>query len=508
MALWKRDSGEGDRAAAEAAPFEPRSGADLMTDGQRHVGARVDLSRVEELAGRVLRDWLSDSSPRRRAAGEYYLSRLSRESLLVPNDLAMAEYCRRRFSGTQAHAVEMGTGFGELSLLLALSGIPTIAFESDFGRHSGAEALLSGLAACGIDVGDVSLVYGTFPLALDLRVLDKPGPAVFLSSNVTSSWVMEHIDSVHRALRLFDHLVIDLARFGIARNDGDIRSLVADLERDGFTEVARVYAATGSDVRHFARRSGPETTILVPAQPEPDELEVEEEEDVAFATELRWADTLDRLLVPGLQHRIAKHGSARTGAYNFYAARLEQGVLLQDYEIAVARALLERRMGITHIDEVGSGFGELVFLLAWNGFRVRGFEADLLRAQAARRLRRVLELADPELTRRAQLVEENFPSSSAPPPRARSLLLTTNLVATRSPEQQAEIVRAMREYSFALVDIQRLFDKRDDAAAIAEGLALFEEAGFAAPELFLDLGQNGRYLLFCWEAGTGNGRGD
>jgi len=48
-----------------------------------------------------------------------------------------------------------------------------------------------------------------------------------------------------------------------------------------------------------------------------------------------------------------------------------------------------------------------------------------------------------------------------------------------------------------------MFVSRDDPAAIAEGLALFTQAGFAEPEVFLDLGEYDRYLLFCG-AGTGN----
>src|SRR5262249_16931169 len=151
---------------------------------------------------------------------------------------------------------------------------------------------------------------------------DRPGPAVFVSSNVTSSWVMEHIDSVHRALRLFDHLVIDLARFGVARNEADIRALVGELERNNFAEVARVYSANGSDVRHFERRSGLETTIpAASARPAADDVEADPE-GVSFSSELRWADTLDRLLVPVLQHQIEQLGAAATGAYSFYAVRV------------------------------------------------------------------------------------------------------------------------------------------------------------------------------------------
>jgi hypothetical protein len=106
-------------------------------------------------------------------------------------------------------------------------------------------------------------------------------------------------------------------------------------------------------------------------------------------------------------------------------------------------------------------------------------------------------MADPELTCRITLLEENFPSSAKPPPGATSLVLATNLVATRTPDQQLETVLAMRRYSFALVDVQRFFEKREDEVSQEVVLGLFAKAGFARPEQFLDLGANGRYLLFA-----------
>jgi hypothetical protein len=100
------------------------------------------------------------------------------------------------------------------------------------------------------------------------------------------------------------------------------------------------------------------------------------------------------------------------------------------------------------------------------------------------------------LTSNIGLLEADFPGDIAPAG-ARSLVLCTNLVVSRTPEQQAEIVRAMRRYAYAIVDIQRLFVQRKDADSQAEALALFADAGFGPPELFLDLGASGRYMLFA-----------
>ncbi|MBV8189193.1 MAG: hypothetical protein JO339_18265, partial [Alphaproteobacteria bacterium] len=180
---------------------------------------QLDFRRIDQLGVAVLRDWLAADPARELSAGEYYLARLARGNLLVENELALVDYCRRNFDAGEDYVVEMGTGFGELSLMLALSGFEATAFESDARRHAGASALLDGLARQGIDIDGMALVFGAFPTALGFGTLDRGGAAIFVSTNVTSSWVMDHIDSVHRALRLFDHLVVDLARFGVERDE-------------------------------------------------------------------------------------------------------------------------------------------------------------------------------------------------------------------------------------------------------------------------------------------------
>src|SRR5262245_2157578 len=110
-----------------------------------------EFNRVNELGVSILRDWLAADPSHARGAGEYYAARLAGGKLLVDNELAIADYCRKHF-GLDAHFVEMGTGFGELSLMLALSGFQATGFESDTGRYTGADALRAGLGQQGLDV--------------------------------------------------------------------------------------------------------------------------------------------------------------------------------------------------------------------------------------------------------------------------------------------------------------------------------------------------------------------
>lgn len=814
----------------------------LGTDGASTATTQSSLSMINLSAISTLKAWLQADPQHERSAGNYYSTRVARGRLFVDAELAIAEYSRGRFA-RDAQFFELGFGLGELSLLLALSGFRATGFESDGGRHAGATALVAALAQRGVDTSGLSLVYGAFPDALQLASFDPDGETVFVSTNVTSSHVMEHFEYVLRSLRLFDHLIIDVSRFGEVRNEESQRGLIARLHQLGFAEVSRVYSTGDTEIRHFARKStskkgtepslapavieelrysdlgnpvprrlqrtpfhvfeGKEVAIeavlprlahvprsWLPAMPirvatfpspfgqpsaapppvfregtepgsgsfvfdrfgghgvdssygifrclildpsagrdqraleifrfvaentvhtcvdkaiilpwakrtryvrpdlllsklflsdqplglhcdhasqvtayllhlsgyrvrevsvvdpatdsghvvmevflpeqarwvmlDPDfgvvvthrggmmlgtaeiiayadrerDLEVRRIVDKQWASdgfdvaeafsghlswtpgasvnrptvegdsyyrmmdrfflarrefmyrfddgfedtrlvegdeaklaasagpaqtttlaeagtwirapkekkkteiaererpprgELRWAERLRELLVPVLRHRIERFGIEKTGAYNFYNVRLQKGELFSDYEIALARKLMSCELKLDCIHEIGSGYGQLVFLLGWNGFETLGFEFDRPRAQLARDLRQILALTDPQRTDNIQLFEGLFPSRDVSPPEPNSLILTTNLVTTLTDAQQIAIIEAMRQYSYVLVDIQRLFEKRVDEGAQQAALVLFSKAGFNDPELFLDLGASGRYYLF------------
>ncbi len=212
--------------------------------------------------------------------------------------------------------------------------------------------------------------------------------------------------------------------------------------------------------------------------------------------EVPWAARLHDLLIPVLRHRLERSGIEASGAYNFYNVRVQNGEIFANYELALCRALLSYSSKIRQVHEIGCGFGQLMFLLGWNGFKSVGFESDRARAKTARDLKAILDLIDPEFTGNVQLLEAEFPATAAPRPDAYSLLLTTNLVATRTLPQQLAILGEMRKYPYVLADIQRFFELRMDVADQQKTLDLFAQAGFKEPELFLDLGASGRYYLF------------
>ncbi|MBY0321029.1 MAG: hypothetical protein K2X72_20070 [Reyranella sp.] len=209
------------------------------------------------------------------------------------------------------------------------------------------------------------------------------------------------------------------------------------------------------------------------------------------------ADRLHELLLPAMRELLERSGVEGSGAYNYYDTRVRQGLVFLEYEIALARKLLSCGLGIRRVDEVGSGFGQLMFLLGWNGFKTIGFEINPLRGDTAATLHGMLQRAEPALTGNVRLIQAEFPVRFGPWPRAGSMVLTTNLVATCSRAKQLAVLRAMRRYPFVLSDVQRFFDYRPERHQESEALALFAEAGLRDPELFLDLGAGGRYYLFA-----------
>ncbi len=219
--------------------------------------------------------------------------------------------------------------------------------------------------------------------------------------------------------------------------------------------------------------------------------------DLKDGSEPPWSGRLLELLLPVIRERIERMGVEGSGAYNFYDTRAKEGRLLLGYELALAAKLLSCGLDIDRIDEIGSGFGQLVFLLGWNGFKTTGYEADGPRSTTATALRDVLDRVDPERTRNIRLFNARFPFFRAPPPGPKSLMVTTNIVYTSTERERLATLKAMRRYPFVISDVQRCIVHRPEPEQEPEALAMFAEAGFGAPELFLDLGRGGRYFLFA-----------
>ncbi len=236
-------------SSLDPASLLPTSGAKLEVGA----GTWPSLALVSLLSVPILNDWLDQSPDRQRSAGNYYLSRLAQGKLFVEQELAIAAYCRREIDRS-TRLVELGFGFGELSLMLAISGFRVVGFEAEAGRFAGASALVERLRTIGLQVGDLSLFEGLFPDALRLEMLRDCSRVVFVATNVTSSHVIAKLADIYRTLRLFDDVIIDLARFGEKRDEASQQEVVEILADLGFEEVTPVYVGSDNNIRHFERR--------------------------------------------------------------------------------------------------------------------------------------------------------------------------------------------------------------------------------------------------------------
>jgi hypothetical protein len=206
-------------------------------------------------------------------------------------------------------------------------------------------------------------------------------------------------------------------------------------------------------------------------------------------------NAINTVLLPILQQRIEALGETESGAYNFYVQRLQRGKLIGDYEVAVAQRIVETGIGAQGVHEIGPGLGQLTFLLAYCGLPAAAIEIDRRRHATASLMLAAVAAAAPDVGNRCRVLYGAFPLADAVLPPGQALALATNLVFTTDRATQLKILDAMKRYRAAIVDIDRLFDRRTDDVGRKLTLNLIAEAGFKHVEPFLDLGESGRYFL-------------
>lgn len=184
------------------------------------------------------------------------------------------------------------------------------------------------------------------------------------------------------------------------------------------------------------------------------------------------------VLVPALRARIAELGEEESGAYEFYATRAAAGVLVSDYDVAIARKLEGEGLP-ARVHEVGGGFGTLCWLLAMIGVDATCIEHNRRRHLGAVALAEALAAAEPEAGARLRVVKATFPREDIDPAGATAIL--TNLVFTTPPERRAAIIDALGDYDQAIVDIDR-FLAHTGKAERAGTLAEFGAAGLQGDE--------------------------
>jgi SAM-dependent methyltransferase len=217
----------------------------------------------------------------------------------------------------------------------------------------------------------------------------------------------------------------------------------------------------------------------------------------------RW---LSDVLLPVMRYRLALLGAEDSGAYDFYRTRLATGRVFGDYEVRLIDEIMRRQLPVREVHEIGCGWGQLVFLLAWRGYDATGFEIDRRRFCGATCLREILGLIDPARAGRASLRHQFFPPLDRPDAQG-SLVIATNIVVDNPRFVEDQILRGLRRYRYAVIDIDRFCAPRGPAEH-PQFLVRAEQSGLRDLGLFCDAGAEGHFHLFEPSAGAGGEAAD
>lgn len=208
------------------------------------------------------------------------------------------------------------------------------------------------------------------------------------------------------------------------------------------------------------------------------------------------AASVDAVAAPLALRRLEALGQRVSGSYGFYTGRLRRGTIFSDYEIALARALVEWREAPRRIHEIGGGFGGLCMLLVLLGFKTTCLEIDARRFAAAQALRDGLTAEFPDVRDGYQIINERFPLAPGLLPAAGAMAVSTNLVFTTTAEAKAEILARLPTYDCAIIDVDRFLTLCATPEHRAERLEELEAAGLYG-EPFLDLGKSACFYRFA-----------
>jgi len=208
------------------------------------------------------------------------------------------------------------------------------------------------------------------------------------------------------------------------------------------------------------------------------------------------ADRIDAIAAEVALKRSADLGPGASGVTGFYATRAQEGAMLSPAERRLAEHVLATA-GVTRAYEIGSGLGVLSALLAASGVETVAIERHGGRHETAGEILNAVAAAYPAAAGKVQPVKGKFPLvSEFDLGLDRSAALLTNLLGGADFEEQSQVIRGLRPFKYAFVDLSKFYERRPDAARQRELIRLFRVAGFNEPRELFDLGDDGRYVLF------------
>lgn len=270
--IWHfRTLDEGDAAAAIARVEVPMSETTTsLANNSNPEGRPVPMDsgsfNTELLA--LQRDWIAGEGATHQP-DDLYASKLARGITLEAYELAVANAITERFDRNTA-ILEIGSGYGALALRLAQDGFVVHGCEGDRRRSAACTwHLQQYLMRHPHLAGRVDCVHGFFPDVVPASGSGEAGKRICLATNVTCTYTATHHDSILDAIKGFDELIIDLSRFGKARETQAERDALREaMAASHFEPVERLYFSAPYEYWRFRIRapSRAEAKPALPAQ--------------------------------------------------------------------------------------------------------------------------------------------------------------------------------------------------------------------------------------------------
>lgn len=441
----------------------------------------------------MLRTWVNSDPKRVASAGDYYRDLLKGDHILQDYERAVLEYIVTNVPVDGTSIVEVGVGYGILSLLLAARGYEVIAFEGDRLRYEGLQFLADSFAERVPGIRSrLRPVLGWFPDAFDQSMVQRDRRNLLLTTNIVATASARRQEVILDVARDFDDLIIDTTRFGIRRYDAEAAERFNAEVAVGYRTKSTVWRKEPNEIWHYQATEG---DAEAPSE-RPEALTGEKTNQVnqphaegpvvpmdsgSFNTELL-ALQRDWIGGEGAPHQPD----------DLYASKLARGVALEAYEAAIASAIAERFDRNTAIVEIGSGYGALALRLAQDGFIVQGCEGDRRRSAAcAWHLQQYLARY-PQLVGRVDCMPGFFPDvipAKLNGKAGKRVCLATNVTCTYTATHHDSILDAMKGFDELIIDLSRFGKSRNtqeerDALRNAMAKSHFEPVErlfFAAP---------------------------
>jgi 2-polyprenyl-3-methyl-5-hydroxy-6-metoxy-1,4-benzoquinol methylase len=185
-----------------------------------------------------------------------YAAKVAKGACLEIYETAIASAIAERYPPRSTRIIEIGSGWGGLAILLAHLGYEVLGFEGNARRHAGCRWHFEEQIRRYPVLRTRLLLAreGAFPDVFSPNDVVPGKLTVGIATNITSSFTAENQAAILATATAFDEFILDLGRFGRARDSQSERdSLCRDLQALSFKPLERLYFQAPYEYRRFRR---------------------------------------------------------------------------------------------------------------------------------------------------------------------------------------------------------------------------------------------------------------